>query len=304
MVKFRFLMLGGLVVLMSAIAWAQTGSIQGTVSDSTGAVVQGAEVTVRNLETNASRTTTTSGTGVYSVPNLPVGHYEIAVKKAGFKTYRLDDVQLTVSQALGVDAALEPGTVSEEVLVRASDVPPIDLETSQVSNLVDSRKMTDLPLLTRDPYSLILLSPGTIQSNSGLGGFSVNGTRERNNNFLLDGTDNNDTSVPGIAGGLASLNPDATEEFRVITNNFMPEFGRNNGAIIDVVTKSGTNDFHALGLFGNWSSVGGVVFGPGDQAFLNAPDYAPDVQHHHPTNTSPDADREQTITLPSLVVEA
>jgi len=257
MVKFRILVLGGLVALMGSIAWAQTGSIQGTVSDQSGAVVQAADVTVRNLETNASRTTTTSGTGVYSVPNLPVGHYEITVKKAGFKTYRLDDVQLTVSQALGVDAALEPGTVSEEVLVRASDVPPIDLETSQVSNLVDSRKMTDLPLLTRDPYSLILLSPGTIQSNSGLGGFSVNGARERNNNFLLDGTDNNDTSVPGIAGGLASLNPDATEEFRVITNNFMPEFGRNNGAIIDVVTKSGTNDFHGgARWFGRYNAFG------------------------------------------------
>src|SRR5215475_11760607 len=128
MVKFRILVLGGLVALMGSIAWAQTGSIQGTVSDQSGAVVQAADVTVRNLETNASRTTTTSGTGVYSVPNLPVGHYEITVKKAGFKTYRLDDVQLTVSQALGVDAALEPGTVSEEVLVRASDVPPIDLE--------------------------------------------------------------------------------------------------------------------------------------------------------------------------------
>ena len=165
MLKFRILILGVLVALASTMAWAQTGSIQGTVSDQTGAVVQNAEVTVKNLATNASRVATTSATGTYSVPNLPVGHYEVTVKKAGFKTYHLDDVQLTVAQTLGIDAGLEPGTVTEEVLVRASDVPPVDLETSQVSNLVDSRKMTDLPLLTRDPYSLILLSPGTIQTN-------------------------------------------------------------------------------------------------------------------------------------------
>ena len=101
-----------------------------------------------------------------------------------------------------------------------------------------------MPLVTRDPYELVLLSPGTIQTNSRLGGVSVNGSRERNNDFLLDGVDNNDTSVPGGLGGIASLNPDATEEFRVITNNFMPEYGRNNGAIVDIVTKSGTNQLH------------------------------------------------------------
>src|SRR5437899_11056474 len=104
--------------------------------------------------------------------------------------------------------------------------------------------MQDLALITRDPYSLVLLSPGTSQTNTGLGGFSVNGTRERNNNFLLDGVDNNDTDVPGIASGLNPLNPDSTEEFRVITNNFAPEFGRDNGAVIDVLTKSGTNQLH------------------------------------------------------------
>jgi hypothetical protein len=147
--------------------------------------------------------------------------------------------------------------VSEEVMVKASDVPAVDLETSQVSNIVDSKRMLDLPLLTRDPYSLILLSPGTMESNSTLGGFSVNGARERNNNFLLDGTDNNDTSVPGIPGGLASLNPDSTEEFRVITSNFMPEYGRNNGAIVDVVTKSGTNTLHGgARWFGRYNALG------------------------------------------------
>ncbi len=257
MSKLKVVVIGTLVLLGASVAWAQTGSIQGTVTDNTGAVVQGTEVVVRNIQTNARRVVSTGATGVYSVPNLPVGHYEITAKKESFKVYHLGDIELTVAQTLGVDIALEVGTVSEEVMVRASDVPNVDLETSQVSNIVDSQRMLGLPLTTRDPYSLILLSPGTIQSNSQLGGFSVNGSRERDNNFLLDGSDNNDTSVPGIPAGLASLNPDATEEFRVITNNFMPEYGRNNGAIIDIVTKSGTNDWHGgARWFGRYNALG------------------------------------------------
>lgn len=257
MLKLKVFALGLMIASFALPMFAQSGSIQGVVVDNSGAVVQGADVIVKNLQTNAHRSVSTSATGVYSIPNLPVGHYEITAKKDSFKAYHLSDIELTVAHTLGVDITLEPGTVSEEVMVRASDVPPVDLETSQVSNIVDSQRMMDLPLLTRDPYELILLSPGTIQSNSSLGGFSVNGTRERNNNFLLDGLDNNDTSVPGIPGGLASLNPDATEEFRVITNNFMPEYGRNNGAIIDIVTKSGTNAWHGgARWFGRYNDLG------------------------------------------------
>lgn len=259
MQKLRIIVLSAFVVLAATWAVAQTGSIQGTVTDKSGAVVQGAEVTVRNLQTNAATTVLSSGTGAYSFPTLAVGHYEVAVKKGGFKVYRLNDIQLTVAQALGVDVVLVPGAVTEEVMVSASEVPPVDLETSQVSNLVDSRQMTDLPLIVRDPYSLVLLSPGTSQTNSSLGGFTVNGSRERNNNFMLDGVDNNDTSVPGIPDGLLGANPDSTEEFRVITNNFNAEFGRNTGAIIDVVTKSGTNTFHGgVYWFGRWNGFGGA----------------------------------------------
>jgi hypothetical protein len=254
----RTIFLSALLALgMAGAAFAQTGSIQGTVTDASGAVVEQAEIGVRSVGTNLTRTVTTSSTGTYSLTNLPVGVYQIDVKKDSFKIFHVAAVTLTVDQALTVNATLEPGAVSEEVQVRGDELPPVDLETSQVSNIVDSRKMVDLPLLTRDPYSLILLSPGTIQTNSGLGGFSVNGARERDNNFLLDGSDNNDTSVPGIAGGLVSLNPDATQEFRVITNNFMPEFGRNNGAIVDVVTKSGTNNWHGgARWFGRWDTLG------------------------------------------------
>lgn len=241
------------------LAWGQTGSISGTVADKSGAVIDTATVTVVNVETKATRVVSTNGTGAFNVTNLPAGHYQITVKKDGFQTYRVDDALLTVDQVLAVNAQLEPGAVSEEVQVQGSELPPVDLETAQVSNLVDSRQMEALPLITRDPYSLVLLSPGTSQTESGLGGFTVNGSRERNNNFMLDGVDNNDTSVPGIPDGILAANPDSTQEFRVITNNFNAEYGRNTGAIIDVITKSGTNAFHGGAYeFGRWNGFGGA----------------------------------------------
>ena len=162
MLKLRLFAVLLLVAGFAGAAFAQTGSIQGTVADNSGAVVQGADVIVRNMETNAQRAVSSSATGVYSVPNLPVGHYEITAKKESFKAYHLNSIELTVANVLGVDITLEPGTVSEEVMVRASDVPNVDLETSQVSNIVDSKRILGLPLLTRDPYELILLSPGTV----------------------------------------------------------------------------------------------------------------------------------------------
>jgi Carboxypeptidase regulatory-like domain len=248
------------LVVSAALSLAQTGSIQGTVTDSAGAVVQGAEITVRNTGSNATRTVSSSGTGTYSVPSLPPGVYEVTVKMAGFKTFRVPDLQLTVAQVVPLDVELELGAVTEEVQVRADQIPDVDLETSQVSNLVDERSIKNLPLITRNPYELVLLSPGASQDTNA--GLTVNGSRDRNNNFLLDGVDNNDTSVPGfeLQGGTAlGANPDSTQEFRVITNNFSAEFGRNTGAIIDVVTKSGTNTFHGGAYeFGRWNAFGGA----------------------------------------------
>ena len=258
--SFKTVVWGVVVVLaLSVLALGQTGSIQGTVMDQTGAVVPGAEITVRNLETNQTRVVTSSSTGAYSIPDLAVGHYEVTIKKNSFKTFKVGDLEITVAKVQPVNAQLQPGAVTEELQVRADQLPPVDLETPQISNLVDAREIKDLPLITRDPYSLILLSPGTSQTTSYLGGFTVNGSRERNNNFLLDGVDNNDTSVPGGSSGALSLNPDSVEEFRVITDNFNAEYGRNTGAIIDVVTKGGTNQFHGGAYeFGRWNGFGGA----------------------------------------------
>ena len=130
--------------------------------------------------------------GSYRIENLAPGVYELSAERSGFKKLRYAAVTLTVAQVLTVDLRLELGEVIETLEVSGQEIAPIELSTAQLSNIVDSRRITDLPLITRNPYELVLLSPGTLESNTRLGGFSVNGSRERNNNFLLDGTDNND----------------------------------------------------------------------------------------------------------------
>ena len=224
--------------------YAQTGTLAGTVTDPTGAGVPGAKVTAKNQGTASVRTALTDSSGTYLIPNVAVGNYDITMEKEGFKALNFQGVQLTVAQSLTLNGKLEIGAVAQTVDVTGATVAPINLEDAQLSNVVDSRRILDFPLITRDPYQLVLLSPGAQGVESALGGFSINGQRERNNNFLLDGTDNNDAAVPGIPGGISTINPDSTQEFRVITNNYLPEFGRNSGAIIDVVTRSGTNQLH------------------------------------------------------------
>ncbi|MGH9771846.1 MAG: carboxypeptidase regulatory-like domain-containing protein, partial [Candidatus Acidiferrales bacterium] len=233
-----------LLVLAGTAAHAQTASIAGVITDASGAGVPNATVNATNLATQAARTATTDPNGAYAIPNLPVGRYDVSVQKKGFTTLSFQGVQLTVAQNLTLSGTLAVGVITQSVEVSGSSVPTVDMANAQISNVVDHRRIVDLPLITRDPYQLVLLSPGVEQTASSLGGFSVNGQRERNNNFLLDGVDNNDASVPGIPGGISTINPDSTQEFRVITNNFLPEFGRNSGAIVDIVTRSGSNQFH------------------------------------------------------------
>lgn len=264
--RSKLLILGAcleiLFCLTTAVpASAQTASVLGTIADQSGAIVVGAKVSATNTQTNASRETTSNDTGLYRLTNLVPGSYEIDAQKDGFKIARVANLVLTVNQTSTIDLTLEVGSVTTTAEVNGAELPPVELGNAQISNLVDSKRITELPLLTRDPYSLILLSPGVVQSNSSLGGFSVNGTSERNNNFVLDGVDNNDTEVPGIPGGLNSLNPDSTQEFRVITNNFAPEYGRNNGAVVEVITKSGTNTLHGSAYwFGRYNALGARDF--------------------------------------------
>ena len=225
-----------------------TGSIKGTVTDPQGALVAGATVEAVNTTTNEKRTARTAENGAYSITNLTVGIYTVTADASGFSTATVQEVRVSVAFTTDVPVALSVGGASANVVVKSGDAQiQLNNTDQQLSTLLDNRKIIDLPLLSRDPSALILLSPGTVQSNSGLGGFSVNGQRERNNNFLVDGIDNNDADVPGIPGGIATPNIDATQEFRVITSNFNAEFGRNTGAVISIATKNGTNDFHGNG---------------------------------------------------------
>src|SRR5918911_2598067 len=225
-----------------------TGNIGGTVTDAKGAVVAGATVEATSQDTGDKRSAVTADNGTYTIPNLTVGLYTVTTTATGFAASTVKDVKVSVAFTAPVDVALNPAGAAETVTVTAGDAATqLNTTDQQLSTIIEQRKIIDLPLLSRDPNSLILLSPGTVQSTSGLGGFSVNGQRERNNNFLVDGVDNNDADVPGIPGGIATPNIDATQEFRVITSNFNAEYGRNSGAIVNVATKNGTNEFHGNG---------------------------------------------------------
>ncbi len=224
---------------------ASDGTISGTVTDQAGAVVAGVTVEATNQSTGEKRSATTSDSGAYTIPSLTVGLYNVTATGSGFASSTVQSVKVSVSFNTTQDLVLSPQGASETVVISTGDAQTqINTTDQQLSTLLDNKKIIDLPLLNRDPNSLVLLAPGTVQTQSGLGGFSVNGQRERNNNFLVDGTDNNDTDVPGIPGGLATPNIDATQEFRVITGNFNAEYGRNSGAIITTATKNGTNEFH------------------------------------------------------------
>ncbi|MBA3241553.1 MAG: carboxypeptidase regulatory-like domain-containing protein, partial [Acidobacteria bacterium] len=231
----------------STLTFAQTaqGSVQGTVTDQNGAVVVGATIEATNNGTGEKRTVTASDQGSYTLPNLSPGNYTLAVSAPGFSNTTVKEVNVTVSFTLTQDVTLNPAGAEETVTVSARGAETtVNTTDQQLSTLISNEKIIELPLLSRDPNALLLLAPGTVASTSRLGGITVNGQRERNNNFLVDGIDNNDTDVPGIPGGIATPNIDATQEFRVITNNFNAEFGRNTGAVINIATKNGTNEFH------------------------------------------------------------
>ena len=238
-----------IIIGVTGVCFAQaTGGIKGTVSDAAGALVAGAAVEVLNNNTGDKRTTTSADNGSFSITNLPVGTYTVTASATGFSPATAQDVQVSVAFVTDVTLALAVGGTTANVTVTAGDIQTqLNNTDQQLSTLIDNKKIMDLPLLSRDPNGLILLAPGVTQTQTSLGGFSVNGQRERNNNFLVDGIDNNDADVPGIAGGAATPNIDATQEFRVLTSNFNAEYGRNTGAVINVATKNGTNQFHGGG---------------------------------------------------------
>jgi len=225
-----------------------TGTLRGTVKDPSGAVVPGAHLTVTLEGSKLPRTTNSNASGDYEFAVLPVGRYSLEAEAAGFKKFIQKDIEITLGHVVVIDPGLQVGAMTQEVTTVAA-APLVETTSTQLGAVVNSRSAVELPLNTRDTYQLLQLQPGvSSQVGSDLfygsdqpGVVSVNGGRGRSNNFMVNGGDANDEFVdlPGV-----QPSPDTIQEFRVLTNTFDAEFGRNSGSVVNVVTKSGTNDLH------------------------------------------------------------
>ena len=248
-VVFAIAMIAGTV-----LAQSETGQIVGKVTDPNGAIVAGAAISLKSVETGAQRTATTNEDGVYAITNLQPGVYEIAVQAANFakSTQR---VQVTVGAKASLETALSVSAISTET-VNVVDTAGIEVntQTQELSNVVTGTQIRELPTVTRNPYNLVQLSgnattddPSTSQNGTAGtstfrgAGASLNGQRAASTNVLLDGADNND-SYTAVIGQNIPL--DSVQEFRVITSNFSSEYGRATGGIVNVATRGGSNDFH------------------------------------------------------------
>ncbi|MET0645016.1 MAG: carboxypeptidase regulatory-like domain-containing protein [Pyrinomonadaceae bacterium] len=232
------------LVLVGPAARAQLtrGAINGTVRDEAGAAIAGATIRVSDPTKNFSRETTTNEEGFYRVAALEPGVYTVTIQGAGFGTLENQNVQVSTSNETTLDAALKAGGVTETVNVTAqTEAITLNKTNATVGLTVSPRQVVELPTGgARNVNNLALLSPNVF-SAPGSSGISANGQRARNNNFTIDGSDNNDISVT-IA--TTSVVPEAVGEFQVQTNPYSVEFGRNSGAQINIITKSGTNEFH------------------------------------------------------------
>lgn len=240
-------------VSVSLLAQRTTAELMGTVTDTTGAVVPGAQIAVTNESTGVRRTSASNELGYYTIALLPPGAYRIAVSKEGFRPVTRTGIALQVDQVARLDFAMEVGTVTEAIEISAN-VTKVDTHTATLKEVVDQRRIEELPLNGRDANQLIFLMPGVYgtddtsglqQGGSARGvvqpGVSSNGGRGNMVNYALDGAFHNDTYTNA---GMAMPNPDALQEFSVQTNNFSAEHGRSAGAVVNAVTRSGTNAVH------------------------------------------------------------
>jgi Carboxypeptidase regulatory-like domain len=250
-----FLLTTAFVSLVNAQTFR--GTLLGTVSDATGAVIPGASISVKNADTGVERTTESNSDGAFTVPELPIGKYTVTVTKDAFTAYEAQDLEVTVASQLNLNVVLQTGGRKEEVVVSGNALQ-VETTSNTLGATLSSNDVKNLPVNGRDYTKLIYLTPGVTgspdqisDSPGSFGPFSVNGARGRSNNFLLDGTDMNDgyrndpaVNEPGVFGAPATILPiDAVSELRVLSN-YEPEYGRNAGGIINIVTKSGTNAFH------------------------------------------------------------
>jgi len=231
-------------------AQSYAGSVNGTVTDPSGAAVVGADVMLRNVGTNAEQHTTTTDLGSYSFPTVDVGVYEVTIKGAGFKEFLAKNVEVHVSTVAEVNAKLTLGAATDIMTVEASDVQ-VQTTTADVGAVIEGTQVRELPLNGRNFMSLTQLQAGVSANNQfdskdkGLQGgsdFSVNGNPSTNNLFLIDGVNNNDVGSNRTI--LIYPSVDAIAEFKMITNSYGPEYGQASGAIISITTRSGENQFH------------------------------------------------------------
>lgn len=235
----------------SGVAFGQAQSnasdLQGVVRDQSGAVVSGATVTARHPGTNTSKATTTNEEGSYLIVNLTPGDYEVTVEAANFKKSVLPGVTLTVGQRADLDIALEVGQVSEVVTITGATAELVETSKTAIATTVDQQRIENLPINERN-YLSFALTTSTVGRDSGrpIGpapttGLNFGGQRGRSNLVQVDGADNTDNSVNASR---STVSQEAVQEFQVVSNSFAPEFGRSSGGVVNVVTKSGTNDVH------------------------------------------------------------
>ncbi len=240
-------------------AWAQTstGDILGTISDASGAAVGDARVSIKNLETNATRQSVSGANGSFRAALLPAGSYEVSIEKAGFSKYLQGPIELRLNQAAELKVTLNIASLNEVVTV-SGEAPLINTTNAEISTHFDSRRIADLPLSTnRNVLNLAASVPGVAQisagnSNFGSNGnqgtessglsYSANGMRQRSNAFIIDGQDSYYVSTGGLLQPMN--NPDIIAEVRIVTNQFLPEYGRAGGSVMNIITKSGTNQYH------------------------------------------------------------
>lgn len=227
-------------------AQSSTGTILGAIRDATGSVVPRAKVTVRNAGTNTLNETPSSDEGVYTVPQLPVGSHIIEVSAAGFRACRQEGIRLQVNQQARVDISLSVGDVTETIEV-AADAAIVEAATSSIGKVVDNKRIRELPLNTRNVDELIRLTPGvagTIGNSHNQVGYSVNGVRGGLMDTLIDGVTAAFPIVNGFHGISVFPSVDAVEEYKVQAQNYSAGFGRSLGSVLNLVYKSGANEFH------------------------------------------------------------
>jgi len=274
--KFQLRCAGWLLLLVAlcatSIAQTSRGTLTGIVTDSSNAVVVDATVRLTETATGVSRQTTTNGAGLYRFDAVDLGAYKLSVEAKGFATQSQTGIQIQAAHTLNIDFALKAG--SAEIVTVEADAGQVQLDTSEQTRGAhfESQAIQDLPITGRDSLTLALLVPGVTKSTGnsinqdGTFSFAVNGQRPRGNNFLIDGVENNDISVTGPA--FVITNPDAVNEVAIQTSDFSAEFGRAGGAVINQVTKSGSNAFHGTA---DWVYTGSA---------FKALDHTDKIAHH------------------------